>query len=139
MRNFSQLDLRRYSRAEIMVSDHRPVYALLHAQVRVVDRARQTAVREEALKSAQRSFVTEDGEGAKVSCLREPELIGDASDLPPPSDETQSWWQDTGECSSDVIRLQVLTFAPRPSLFCRRAVARASVPRVRTDHQSLRS
>lgn len=51
--SFVQLDLTHYSRAELKASDHRPVYAIIKAQVRVVDRAKKEAIRREVMQSVQ--------------------------------------------------------------------------------------
>lgn len=41
----------RYNRAEIRASDHKPVFALIRAKVRVIDRALKKSIRQEAMDS----------------------------------------------------------------------------------------
>lgn len=41
------LDLTRYNRAELLMSDHRPVYALFRATVNVIDQEKRARIKEE--------------------------------------------------------------------------------------------
>lgn len=47
----NDLHLTHYARAELRASDHRPVYAVLQAQVRMVDRVKKESIKHEILNS----------------------------------------------------------------------------------------
>ncbi|KAL7746825.1 Inositol-1,4,5-trisphosphate 5-phosphatase 1 [Sorochytrium milnesiophthora] len=90
-----------YARAELRVSDHKPVKALFKAQCTIVDRARRKAISDQAYQ--QRSGIAAN---AKPAALTNPfaaqaktanALISLADEdktakLPPPSSDTQQWW-----------------------------------------------
>ncbi|PLW11810.1 hypothetical protein PCANC_18042 [Puccinia coronata f. sp. avenae] len=55
----SDLKLIDYSRAELKASDHRPVYAILETEVRLVDRLKKEAIKQEILESSEVSSLRE--------------------------------------------------------------------------------
>jgi hypothetical protein len=55
----TQLKLIDYSRAELKASDHRPVYAILETEVRLVDRLKKEAIKQEILESSEVSSLRE--------------------------------------------------------------------------------
>ncbi|THH12240.1 hypothetical protein EW145_g127 [Phellinidium pouzarii] len=84
------LDLVVYSRAELMGSDHRPVFAIFRAEVRVVDAAKRNALHHLLLDS-----VLSTGPDEKLDeKLAMMTLSDDPEDLPLPSSEEQAWWMD---------------------------------------------
>ncbi|KAL5530111.1 SYJ1 [Sanghuangporus sanghuang] len=84
------LDLVVYSRAELTGSDHRPVFAIFRAEVRVIDVVKRTAMQKLLLDSI---VSTEPGEklDEKLATMT---LANDPEDLPPPSSEEDAWWID---------------------------------------------
>lgn len=90
----NNLDLEKYSRAELKSSDHRPVYALFRAEVRIIDHAKKAALQKQLLKT-----ITATGVGEKLDekltsiHLHAPDI----SDLPPPSSgAADDWWNGAG-------------------------------------------
>ncbi|KDQ13727.1 hypothetical protein BOTBODRAFT_160330 [Botryobasidium botryosum FD-172 SS1] len=77
------LKLVMYSRAELGGSNHRPVYALFHAQVRKVDVAKRTALSQQLLKSVMSSITTHE--------KQDEQLTFSNVNLPPPSLEEPAW------------------------------------------------
>lgn len=94
------LDVSRYERAELYTSDHRPVYAVVRAKVREVDRARRTAIR--------RGIMQEVGERGGVDLL-EHKMRGvgmgevEGARLPAPSGEGEQWWTGWDEVDPDAV------------------------------------
>ena len=90
-----QLDLNRYQRAELLASDHRPVYAILRARIRTIDHVKRGALRKALLAdvAAQSPLVEMSTRLSKVLDAHDP------TELPPPSDDSKSWWENgSGEC-----------------------------------------
>jgi hypothetical protein len=85
-----QLDLNSYSRAEIRSSDHRPVYALFRASVRIVDIAKRTALSQQLLRN-----VTSTAPGEKLE-EKLAALVFNSNELPPPSSDESAWWDGPG-------------------------------------------
>ncbi|KAK4053062.1 Inositol-1,4,5-trisphosphate 5-phosphatase 1 [Microbotryomycetes sp. JL201] len=85
------IDVNRYQRAELKTSDHRPVYALFRAKIRAVDIVKKTALRKELLADIVAHSPKEKLED-KLSRLTSELAV--SSDLPPPSDDQQAWWND---------------------------------------------
>ncbi|GBE79963.1 Inositol-1,4,5-trisphosphate 5-phosphatase 1 [Sparassis crispa] len=86
----NQLDLSVYSRAELKGSDHRPVFALFHADVRIIDHVKRAALSRLLFES-----VTSTAPGEKLDeKLAKMTLPSDASRLPPPSSDDAVWWND---------------------------------------------
>jgi synaptojanin len=56
-----QLELSAYSSADVRSSDHRPVYALFRAAVRIIDFAKRTALSQQLLRN-----VTSTAQGEKL-------------------------------------------------------------------------
>ncbi|GAA5885405.1 hypothetical protein JCM6882_009606 [Rhodosporidiobolus microsporus] len=84
------LDAFRYQRAELMASDHRPVYALFRSRIRSVDEPKRSTLRKKLLQEIMANDL-QDKMDAKVSQLANG-LKG--MDLPPPSDDQQAWWNE---------------------------------------------
>ncbi|KZT72567.1 inositol polyphosphate phosphatase [Daedalea quercina L-15889] len=86
----SSLDLSSYSRAELKSSDHRPVFALFRAEVRIIDHARRDALSRLLLES-----VTTSAPGEKLDeKLAQMTFTDDNDDLPAPSSDDVAWWDD---------------------------------------------
>ncbi|EPT03582.1 hypothetical protein FOMPIDRAFT_1046622 [Fomitopsis schrenkii] len=84
------LDLSSYSRAELKSSDHRPVFALFRAKVRIIDHARRDALSRLLLESVTTS-ATGEGLDEKLAQLTFMDLN---DDLPAPSSDGAVWWDD---------------------------------------------
>ncbi|KAH8118625.1 inositol polyphosphate phosphatase [Phellopilus nigrolimitatus] len=84
------LDLVVYSRAELLGSDHRPVFAIFRAEVRVIDATKRNALHRLLLDSVVSTGPDEklDEKLASMTLEEEPD------DLPPPSSEEHAWWID---------------------------------------------
>ncbi|TCD69866.1 inositol polyphosphate 5-phosphatase [Steccherinum ochraceum] len=83
------LDLSVYSRAELKGSDHRPVFALFRANVRIIDYALRTALSRVLFENV---TSTAPGEKLDEKLASLTFLGGGDSDLPPPSSEDAAWW-----------------------------------------------
>ncbi|EIW61212.1 DNase I-like protein [Trametes versicolor FP-101664 SS1] len=86
----SNLDLAVYSRAELRSSDHRAVFAIFRAEVRIIDHVKRAALSKLLLES-----VTSTAPGEKL----DEKLAGltfsqEEPDLPPPSSDDAAWWDD---------------------------------------------
>ncbi|KAK9894329.1 DNase I-like protein [Cystobasidium minutum MCA 4210] len=83
------LGMFKYNRAELMTSDHRPVYALFRAKVNVVDHAKKAAIAKELLLelAPEKARTQSIMRGALVDLMDE-----ESEDLPGPSSESQAWW-----------------------------------------------
>ncbi|KAH8094819.1 inositol polyphosphate phosphatase [Cristinia sonorae] len=106
------LDLSVYSRAELKGSDHRPVFALFRAQVRIVDHALRSALARVLFEN-----VTSTAPGEKLDeKLASLTFSSDgASDLPPPSSDNAAWWNDADH-PNGVVPPERLTDVPPQSL-----------------------
>ncbi|GAA6037102.1 hypothetical protein JCM8097_008735 [Rhodosporidiobolus ruineniae] len=87
----TDLDAFRYQRAELTASDHRPVYALFRARVRVVDEPKRAELRKRLLKEIMANEPQEKMDGGLV---RQFANGSGAKELPPPSDDKQAWWNE---------------------------------------------
>ncbi|KAH9939988.1 DNase I-like protein [Amylocystis lapponica] len=84
------LELSVYSRAELKGSDHRPVFALFSAEVRIIDHAKRAALARLLLDS-----VTSTAPGEKLDeKLAKLTFAADCPTLPPPSSDDAAWWDD---------------------------------------------
>ncbi|KAI9000860.1 DNase I-like protein [Trametes punicea] len=95
------LDLSVYSRAELKGSDHRPVFAIFRAEVRIIDHAKRAALSKLLLES-----VTSTAPGEKL----DEKLAGlaftpEEPELPLPSSEDSAWWDGTDHPNGIVIPL----------------------------------
>ncbi|KAL1680770.1 SacI homology domain-containing protein [Schizophyllum commune] len=95
------LNLQAYSRAELRGSDHKPVYAVFGADVRIIDPVKRAALSQLLLQS-----VTSTAPGEKLDeKLAKLVLPSDiAHDLPPPSTDDSAWW-NTPDCPNGIIPL----------------------------------
>lgn len=84
-----QLDLAAYSRAELRSSDHRPVFALFHAEVKIIDQVKRTAL---ARYLTDNVTATAPGEPLDEKLARLT-FSDDARDLPAPSSDDAVWWE----------------------------------------------
>ena len=97
----ADIDLNRYSRAELKNSDHRPVMAVFRARVRTIDQARKEAISSELLSSfAGDTAVIRSARSRPASPVKRlAQPIGTpTSALPPPSDDQQAWWNLGSAC-----------------------------------------
>ncbi|RPD80946.1 inositol polyphosphate phosphatase [Lentinus tigrinus ALCF2SS1-7] len=86
----NSLDLTVYSRAELKCSDHRPVFALFRAEVRIIDHAKRAALQKLLLEN-----VTSTAPGEKLDeKLANLTFTPKEHDLPPPSSDEAAWWDD---------------------------------------------
>ncbi|KAF8269062.1 SacI homology domain-containing protein [Lactarius quietus] len=93
----NKLDQSIYSRAELRGSDHRPVYAAFRATVHIIDHAKKSALGRllmESVTSAEPGETLEE----KLAAL----TFSHSDDLPPPSSETEAWW-DTPDHPNGVV------------------------------------
>ncbi|OJT12528.1 Inositol-1,4,5-trisphosphate 5-phosphatase 1 [Trametes pubescens] len=95
----NNLDLAVYSRVELRSSDHRAVFALFRAEVRIIDHVKRAALSKLLLES-----VTSTAPGEKL----DEKLAGltfsqEEPDLPPPSSEDAAWWDDLEHPNGIVI------------------------------------
>jgi len=89
-----QLDLAMYNRAELRGSDHRPVYALFRAEVRIVDSAKKamlSAVLLESVASTQPGERLEE----RLRTATLPKVV--TGDVPPPSSGDSAWWDQPSQ------------------------------------------
>ncbi|MBW0467869.1 hypothetical protein O181_007584 [Austropuccinia psidii MF-1] len=80
----NDLDLTHYARAELKSSDHRPVYALLKAKVRVVDRVKRDVIKQNILASSEVQSI--------CRTVLTPSQAGSSLNIVAPLDE---WWKTT--------------------------------------------
>ncbi|KAM5535531.1 hypothetical protein V8D89_010868 [Ganoderma adspersum] len=93
------LDLSVYSRAELKSSDHRPVFALFRAEVRIIDHAKRAALQKLLLEN-----VTTTAPGEKLDeKLASLAFSSEERDLPPPSTDEHAWWDDQDHPNGVVI------------------------------------
>jgi len=96
----NQLNLNVYSRAELRGSDHKPVFAIYGAEVRIIDRVKKATLSQMLLESI---VSLEPGEklDKKLAKLAIPRQ------LPPPSSDENSWW-NTLDCPAGVVPIAEL-------------------------------
>jgi len=94
----NQLNLSVYSRAELRGSDHKPVFAIYNAEVRIIDRIKKATLSQMLLESTA-SMEPGDKLDKKLANLI---LPADTRQLPPPSSDENSWW-DTPDCPGGVV------------------------------------
>lgn len=80
------LDLVRYGRAELLASDHRPVYSTLRARIKILDQAKKAALRK-ILSANLKIDSTVDSTNDKMLSQKL-----NAVTLPSPSDDDQAWY-----------------------------------------------
>ncbi|KAK2466082.1 hypothetical protein APHAL10511_001724 [Amanita phalloides] len=96
----SQLDLTKYSRAELRGSDHRPVFAIFRAEIRVIDAAKRANLSRLLLASVN---LTEPGEKlADQLALMSLPMTRAVLVLPQPSSDEAAWW-DGPDCPNGVV------------------------------------
>ncbi|EMD40920.1 hypothetical protein CERSUDRAFT_111503 [Gelatoporia subvermispora B] len=100
----AQLDLSVYSRAELKSSDHRPVFAIFRAEVRIIDHDKRADLSRLLLES-----VTSTAPGERLDeKLASMAFPSEVPDLPPPSSDDSAWWESTDHPISalDALTLQ---------------------------------
>ncbi|KAI0089103.1 inositol polyphosphate phosphatase [Irpex rosettiformis] len=104
------LSLTVYSRAELKGSDHRPVFAIFRAELRVIDHAKRASLSRLLLEN-----VTSTAPGEKLDeKLASLTFTTNGPDLPPPSSEISAWWDGPGH--PDGVFVDYLGEAPlRPN------------------------
>ncbi|KAF8341266.1 DNase I-like protein [Cantharellus anzutake] len=85
----TSLDLSAYSKADIRSSDHRPVFALFRAEVRIVDTAKKMGISQQLLADllSKNDIQTLESNFTRIS-------VGSTHSLPPPSSDVAAWWED---------------------------------------------
>ncbi|GLB34014.1 putative inositol polyphosphate phosphatase, catalytic domain homologues [Lyophyllum shimeji] len=103
----AQLELSMYSRAELRGSDHKPVFALFRAEVRIIDPVKKLALSRLLLESI---VSTAPGEklDEKLAALVFP---SDITELPPPSSDEVAWWNGP-DCPGGVLPLYEFQRSP---------------------------
>ncbi|KAI0677390.1 DNase I-like protein [Trametes maxima] len=97
----NNLDLAVYSRADLRGSDHRPVFAIFRAEVRIIDHVKRAALSKLLLES-----VTSTAPGEKLDeKLASLTFTADEPELPPPSSDDTAWWDDPDHPNGIVIPL----------------------------------
>ncbi|KAI0796871.1 DNase I-like protein [Abortiporus biennis] len=84
------LDLAVYSRAELKGSDHRPVFAIFRADVRIVDYVKKAALSKVLFENVTSSLPGEKLDEKLASIT----FSNGVADLPPPSSDDSSWWDN---------------------------------------------
>ncbi|KAI0700745.1 inositol polyphosphate phosphatase [Cytidiella melzeri] len=86
------LSLTVYSRAELKGSDHRPVFAIFRAELRVIDHTKRASLSHLLLEN-----VASTAPGEKLDeKLASLAFASDVPDLPPPSSDSSAWWDGPG-------------------------------------------
>ncbi|KAF9452987.1 phosphatidylinositol phosphate phosphatase [Macrolepiota fuliginosa MF-IS2] len=87
------LDLTVYSRTELRGSDHKPVFGIFKADIRIVDTVKKAALSQLLLENI---VSTEPGENLdeKLASIALPDTVGE---LPPPSTDEKAWWDTPGK------------------------------------------
>ncbi|KAH7930711.1 DNase I-like protein [Leucogyrophana mollusca] len=103
-------DLAVYSRAELKGSDHRPVFALFRAEVRIIDVVKRAALSRLLMES---TLSTSPGEklDEKLAALMLPTHL---VELPPPSSDEGAWW-DKPEHPNGVFPILAVHLSERQS------------------------
>ncbi|KAF8915801.1 DNase I-like protein [Mucidula mucida] len=96
-----QLDLAVYARAELKGSDHRPVFALFRADVRIIDTAKRAALSQILLDSV---VSTAPGEKLDEKLAALTISLNHQHDFPLPSTDDAAWW-NTPEYPNGVLPL----------------------------------
>lgn len=117
-----EVEVLRYDRAELLTSDHRPVFAAFTVEARVFDSTRRNALRLELLAKHKSEQLTATGaliglDDLSDSCSDEDEDIDyNVIGLPEPSTETANWWDgsndDEASLSDNYDDLDVATGNP---------------------------
>ncbi|KAH9850742.1 DNase I-like protein [Lenzites betulinus] len=97
----NNLDLAVYSRAELRCSDHRAVFAIFRAEVRIIDHVKRAALSKLLLES-----VTSTAPGEKLDeKLAALTFTTEEPELPPPSSDEGAWWDDLEHPNGIVVPL----------------------------------
>lgn len=96
-----KMDLMMYDRAELLTSDHRPVFALFQAEARLYDNDKRNALRRQLLVKY-KSIQSQNGHLPSPTLVRDDvkaELQDDddgylTDELPQPSNAQHAWWND---------------------------------------------
>ncbi|KAK0230560.1 inositol polyphosphate phosphatase [Armillaria fumosa] len=103
----SQLDLSVYSRAELRGSDHRPVFAIFRANVRIIDSTKRAALQKVLLDSVISTVPGEKLDEKLASLI----ITLDHQDLPPPSTDEKAWW-DAPDLPQGVVPISEFNVSP---------------------------
>ncbi|KAG7449414.1 inositol polyphosphate phosphatase [Guyanagaster necrorhizus] len=103
----NQLDLSVYSRADLRGSDHRPVFAIFRANIRIIDTAKRTALQKVLLDS-----VISTAPGEKLDEKLASLVVSlDHQDLPLPSTDEKAWW-DTPDLPQGMVPISEFNDTP---------------------------
>ncbi|KXN89554.1 Inositol-1,4,5-trisphosphate 5-phosphatase 1 [Leucoagaricus sp. SymC.cos] len=100
------LDLSVYSRAEMRGSDHKPVFGIFRADIRVVDTVKKAALSQLLLENIVSTQPNENLD-EKLAGVALPDSVGE---LPPPSTDEKAWW-DTPDGPGGLVSIdEIQTF-----------------------------
>ncbi|PWN31587.1 DNase I-like protein [Meira miltonrushii] len=97
-----KMDLILYDRAELLTSDHRPVFALFEAEARLYDNDKRDALRKQLI-TKYKSIQSQNGELIPPSSAGDRLAVSDqdkesdgylTDELPEPSSAQNAWWND---------------------------------------------
>ncbi|KAJ3575821.1 hypothetical protein NP233_g830 [Leucocoprinus birnbaumii] len=95
------LDLAVYSRSELRGSDHRPVFAIFRADIRIVDTVKKAALSQLLLEHIVSTQPYENLD-EKLASISLPEAVGE---LPDPSTDDKAWW-DTPDGPGGLVSIE---------------------------------
>ncbi|KAF8592645.1 DNase I-like protein [Ramaria rubella] len=90
----NQLDLSVYSRAELKGSDHRPVFAVFGAVIRIIDHVKRAALNQQLIQRIASTAPNEKLDDKLAVLMFTNETVH--VELPPPSSDGQAWWDGPG-------------------------------------------
>ncbi|KAH6915044.1 phosphatidylinositol phosphate phosphatase [Coprinopsis sp. MPI-PUGE-AT-0042] len=124
----NQLDLAVYSRAGLKGSDHKPVFAIFRAEVRIIDSVKKAVLSQLLLESV---ASTQPGEklDEKLKSTVLPKILGET---PPPSGNDSAWWDQPGKVSTSFQSVGVNPKSDLPQGI----IPLSSFPRLDTSFQA---
>ncbi|KAF8165492.1 inositol polyphosphate phosphatase [Crassisporium funariophilum] len=111
----NHLDVAVYSRAELRGSDHKPIFAIYRAEVRIIDPVKKATLSRMLLES-----IVSTGPGENLDeRLAKLTIPIDTGELPPPSSDEKAWWDGSDYPAGvvPIIELQGLDLYRRNNPF----------------------